>query len=502
MLRDVLRPGERVPLLVGADDERVRAGKLPRLEPPVAEWREPHALFKKMDRVMHEPMLELVNALKRTPKAKDFVDPVQFANEEQRRSYHVVVKQPLELGRIHSYLMEDLRRPYVPDPRAAVTEERKRYQCAEELAHDVRLVFKNCFLANGVHAHVFRYGQELARRFEARLCERYREVERAREAPPCPLRTRCCLLLADLMRHPMTEWFRRRKDWEVEVDKGYLDSIRRRDASAIPMDLETVQSKLDGGEYGKNASDFHVGAFAQDVRQVWKNAIAYNSKDGGVEPETDRWVECDECNQWRLLEPNERMPAEHERWVCRECNPAGKRVGPKRPLIHTNLSIMAELVQRMFEERLRDLVDTCRYEEGVTEEAEGRAAQSSMAAGRRSWQRTPTLEAAEEPLEVVEVVEVVAEPAASAAAGGGGEEGAGEGGGGGGGKEVPVDFKHRCAVRRQRRGQARDGAVREHWSPLARGSADLASYAETLRVEAVVRASRPAERMVSGRRRR
>ena len=62
-------------------------------------------------------------------------------------------------------------------------------------------------------------------------------------APCVPLRTRCQLLLTDVRRNPLSEWFRR-DDWKALGD--YVDRLR----SKTPMDLDEVQRRFDSGRYG------------------------------------------------------------------------------------------------------------------------------------------------------------------------------------------------------------------------------------------------------------
>ena len=89
-----------------------------------------------------------------------------------------------------------LERPSLPYERS--------YMVAHDFAHDVRLIFKNCFLFNRATTP-FRTAQKLCKGQEL-----FAEEERAgARGPRCPPRARCQMLLTDLRRHPFTEWFRR-----------------------------------------------------------------------------------------------------------------------------------------------------------------------------------------------------------------------------------------------------------------------------------------------------
>lgn len=225
------------------------------------------ALFKQVDDVMHETLLVLLNQLQRSPKAREhFNEPVQL-NE-----YDKVIFQPMDLGTVHRNLLADLRRPYGE----------KVYQFAEEFAHDVRLVFKNCFLFNPFDHHVFKSGITLLKRFEEEYAKKLLEHEK-KARWRVPLRTRCQLLLTDMRRHPLSEWFRRSQDWA-----RYGDEYFKRLKSRQGMDLDEVQARLTAGRYDAqhDADDaaasvgggFNSDAFAADVRIIWQNGLDFNGE--------------------------------------------------------------------------------------------------------------------------------------------------------------------------------------------------------------------------------
>ena len=215
-------------------------------------------LLKYVDFEMHQRLSGVLKELKKT--------------KEHGKFSH-------DLGEVQRHLQADMQRPYEAAPGSG--EEPKRYLCTHDFAHDVRLVFKNCFLSRLPTDTVFREGRKLCLRFEALLAEVEREAER--KGPRCPLRARCQLLLADLRRHPMTEWFRRDADWralpdyEALLEKG---AALRGAAPNPPMDLEAVQARFDAGAYDAGAAGaFSVETLAGDVHMIWQNAIDFNRED-------------------------------------------------------------------------------------------------------------------------------------------------------------------------------------------------------------------------------
>ena len=224
-------------------------------------------IHKYVDFEIHDRLHNVLKSLMRGTTASHFLKPVDVALVP---GYHKIILQPMDLGTVREKLLADLYVPWAD----------KYYLTAEEYAHDVRLVFKNCFLFNAPTHHVFRDGRQKLEKFEKDLETEYRDIERS--GPPVPLFARCQLLLIDLRRNPMTEWFRRAEDWQALGDT-YLNAINGRQ----PMDLDKVQSHIDNGQYftpgrdGASSEDmFDVDAFAEDVRLVWQNALDFNQGEG------------------------------------------------------------------------------------------------------------------------------------------------------------------------------------------------------------------------------
>jgi hypothetical protein len=74
----------------------------------------------------------------------------------------------------------------------------------------------------------------------------------------------CQKILKKFMEYPDAEPFLTAVDWKAWGLYDYPKIVKN------PMDLATVQKKLNGGKYS-NPSDF-----AKDVRQIWKNCQLYN----------------------------------------------------------------------------------------------------------------------------------------------------------------------------------------------------------------------------------
>ena len=93
------------------------------------------------------------------------------------------------------------------------------------------------------------------------------------------------ILLTDLRRNPLTEWFRREQEL-AQPGAAYTSKI------AQPIDLDRVQRKLDAGDYGAKpdaeaAGDFNLTSFKNDVLLVFQNAEAFN-EDGRNRSEKQR----------------------------------------------------------------------------------------------------------------------------------------------------------------------------------------------------------------------
>ena len=218
-------------------------------------------VHKYVDYEMHAALKHILETLRKGPNARHFLEPV---DKTKLPHYYVEIKQPMDLGTIKTKLASDLSLPW----------SEKNYLTAEEFAHDVRLVFKNCFLFNPVNHYIFNDGKNKLERFEKDLATLYRAIDvESKNSAPLPLDVRCQLLLTDLRRNPLTEWFRREADW-AQFGETYLQAI----SSGKPMDLDRIQANLDNGAYADQQRQFDISAFASDVHLVWQNAIDFNGE--------------------------------------------------------------------------------------------------------------------------------------------------------------------------------------------------------------------------------
>jgi len=80
----------------------------------------------------------------------------------------------------------------------------------------------------------------------------------------------CHQILKFFQARPDADAFLEPVDWEAYGLMDYPEIITH------PMDLSTVQSKLEDGKYG-SPSDF-----AKDMRLIWKNAMTYNRPDSDI----------------------------------------------------------------------------------------------------------------------------------------------------------------------------------------------------------------------------
>ena len=175
-------------------------------------------------------------------KALHFNQPV---DTEKLPNYPTVVKQPMDLGTIKKQPQRDMPRPLAE----------KRYYLPG-VAHDKGL-WKKPFLFNHPDHAVFQAAEHMAKDFEEKLNELEGEIEH--DAPPCPMPARCQILLTDLRRNPLTEWFRREQDWRNQ-GAAYTSKI------AQPIDLDRAQRKLDAN-YGAKPDAEAAGDFNLTVQE-------------------------------------------------------------------------------------------------------------------------------------------------------------------------------------------------------------------------------------------
>mmetsp|Transcript_36440 Transcript_36440/g.60366 ORF Transcript_36440/g.60366 Transcript_36440/m.60366 type:complete len:334 (+) Transcript_36440:92-1093(+) len=196
-----------------------------------------------------EPLLRKCDGFMKTilkrNQAVHFAKPVDW-KKMGLHDYPKLIKQPMDLSTVSDRLARNF------------------YVRLEDWANDMRLVWKNAFIFNAPDSMYFKAAKVLSDLFEKKLEEFEREAESVNQ-PQLDTMERCNLVLADMSRNPLAEWFREPVD---HVSLGLTDYTK---VVSQPMDLGTVQKKLERGQY------LSPDDFAGDVRLVWQNAITYNS---------------------------------------------------------------------------------------------------------------------------------------------------------------------------------------------------------------------------------
>ena len=217
---------------------------------------------------------------------------------EAYKLYEVQIKAPMDLRTVETTLEEDLE----------VAWAEKKYLCAEDCAHDVRLIWRNAFMLP-MYKDSVENAWTLGRQFEEAFNEILAAREQLPDAPGIPLKDRCRIILADLRRNPLSE-FCRKDDWKA-LEPNYSEVIRNGrtnlpprtiqiakesgiyppNQNTEPMDLDEVQRRFDAGQYNgagassssaaaaassSSADGFDIDAFAKDVRQIFLNGVVFN----------------------------------------------------------------------------------------------------------------------------------------------------------------------------------------------------------------------------------
>ena len=218
---------------------------------------------------------------------------------EAYKLYEAQIKVPMDLRTVEKTLEEDLE----------VAWAEKKYLCAEDCAHDVRLIWRNAFMFP-MYKDTVENAWTLGRQFEEAFNEILAAREQLPDAPGIPLKDRCRIILADLRRNPLSE-FCRKDDWKA-LEPNYSEVIRNGrtnlpprtiqiakesgiyppNQNTEPMDLDEVQRRFDAGQYNgagassssaaaaaassSSADGFDINAFAKDVRQIFLNGVVFN----------------------------------------------------------------------------------------------------------------------------------------------------------------------------------------------------------------------------------
>jgi len=187
----------------------------------------------------------LIKSLIKRSQGQHFSRPVEW-KKMGLHDYPKLIKEPMDLGTVVEKLAKS------------------DYARLEAFANDTRLVWKNAFIFNAPDSLYFKAAKFLSDKFEERLSELEKEAE-AVNVPDIGSMERCQLLLQDMSKNPLSEWFR---DPVNHVELGLHDYPQ---VINQPMDLGTVTKKMERSQY------MSVEDYAHDVRLVWQNAITYNS---------------------------------------------------------------------------------------------------------------------------------------------------------------------------------------------------------------------------------
>jgi hypothetical protein len=212
---------------------------------------------------------QLLKTLMRNPAAGAFLAPVDW-KALQLPTYPKIVKHPMDLGTIQQKL------------------DSSRYAKVEDFIADVRLVWSNAKAFNLEGSDIYEVAMLLEEEFEGKL-----------ELQSGPLReggassskggggggggggssggalsgeqlAQCKAAMRELRKHKDAGAFLEPVDWKALGIRDYPTIIKR------PMDLGTVQKRLDSGQYNS------VLDVAADIDLVWSNAMTYNQDESYI----------------------------------------------------------------------------------------------------------------------------------------------------------------------------------------------------------------------------
>jgi len=199
-----------------------------------------------MDDAMRRSCDQLIKSLLKRSQGVHFSKPVEW-KKLGLLDYPKLISEPMDLGTVS----EHLQKP-------------GHYARLETFTNDVRLIWKNAFIFNAPETPYFKAAKTLSDVVEKRVEELEKEAELA-NAPDIDSMQRCALLLEDMRKNPLSEWFREVVQWQ---ELGLIDYPQ---VIKTPMDLGSIHKKMQHKEY------LSVEDFAHDMRLVWQNAITYNS---------------------------------------------------------------------------------------------------------------------------------------------------------------------------------------------------------------------------------
>ncbi|KNC99009.1 uncharacterized protein SPPG_05959 [Spizellomyces punctatus DAOM BR117] len=296
----------------------------------------------------------LVRMESATQSAGPFLQPVSRALYPD---YFEIIKEPMDLSTVRKNLRN------------------KNYKTLQQFENDVRLIFTNCFTFNRPGEPVYIQGKDLEAIFDREwgrsktgsagsapssvakgrpqspkisvnvvdTSTRVTSDSRHQENRGVPLKSTsdgkaCARILKKLQRHPNAQAFLQPVDPVALNIPQYFDIIKR------PMDLSTIQKKLESGEY--KASD----EFRDDVNLMLNNCFRFNLPGDWVY-EQGKGLEAAFKKDWKSLSlpggSRESSPLqikrEGQKPLSRSSSP-----GPQQAPAHPGLSSSEEqLIQKM-----------------------------------------------------------------------------------------------------------------------------------------------------------
>ena len=149
----------------------------------------PSFVLNPMDEAMVRKCDALVKSLMKRSQGVHFSRPVEW-KKMGLVDYPKLIKEPMDLGTCTEQLQKS-----------------GHYPRLESFVNDVRLVWKNAFIFNAPDSLYFKAAKTLSDVFEKRVEELEKEAESV-NSPDLGSMERCMLLLEDMRKNPLSEWFR------------------------------------------------------------------------------------------------------------------------------------------------------------------------------------------------------------------------------------------------------------------------------------------------------
>ena len=217
---------------------------------------------------------KILNAVKRDKRAADFLFPVDV---NEAPGYTDVVKKPMDLSKVADRLTAG---KYDYHENSSVDTKSKK---VNEFASDMRLIWSNCMSYNAPGSAIYESAKELSEYFERMFlshfkegCDDENEYNGFKDAADVKIRdSRYAEIMTEMRENPNAAPFL--FPVELSAAPGYLDVVVK------PMDLTTLQERIDHGRYDYSASatlggkSKMVNYFANDMRLIWNNCMAYNA---------------------------------------------------------------------------------------------------------------------------------------------------------------------------------------------------------------------------------